>query len=256
MDELKWISVRNINAVTDCWQEPAKTEKWAYEWAIQNFPNNPFTELVCFPWAMLLDLLSREKLERAEKLLKLLKRTPPKKALKRATVFQHENLELMLEYLQALKITDVFWSHAPKDRHKISDINIHPFPLYPFASGLNLIQEGVPFLEREYQFSFIGAYDAQGYISDVRHHLFNLPNSEGYYIKKRPIWHFEKHIYQKQINQTPLSNFEIESFAKDNLEFSDVSSRSQFIFCPSGSGCNSMRLWEAIDFGAIPKEEN
>jgi hypothetical protein len=252
MDELKWSCIRNINAVIDCWQEPAKTEKWAYEWAVQNFPNNPFTELVCFPWAMLLDLLAREKIERSEKLLKLLKRAPPKKALKRATVFQHESLDLMLDYLKALRITDVFWSHAPKNSQRIDEINIHPFPLYPFASGLKLIHAKIPFLQRKYQFSFIGAYDSQGYISDVRDHLFKIPNEDRFFIKKRPIWHFEKHIYQEQINQTPLSRSEIESFSKDNLEFSEISSQSQFIFCPSGSGCNSMRLWEAIDFGAIP----
>jgi len=117
---------------------------------------------------------------------------------------------------------------------------------------LDLIKTRTPFLERKYQFSFIGAYDPQGYISDVRDHLFRLSNAERSYIKKRPIWHFEKHIYQDQINQTPLSYSEIESFTKDNLEFSEISSQSQFIFCPSGSGCNSMRLWEAIDFGAIP----
>lgn len=71
------------------WQQPAKTEQWAYECCTKNLPDNRFIQLVCFPWATLIDLQRKGHTTATRQYEDVLWTAPPKTTLIRATVCQH-----------------------------------------------------------------------------------------------------------------------------------------------------------------------
>ena len=85
----KWKKDRNILAFSFGWQRPAKTEEWVYEQCLSELPESIYFQLVCFPWATLIDLLRKGKKLEAEFYLDQLASTPPSGSLIRATVCQH-----------------------------------------------------------------------------------------------------------------------------------------------------------------------
>ena len=71
-------------------------------------------------------------------------------------------------------------------------------------------------------------------------------------IRAREDWHYREEVYRDQIGhiKSPQSNPELKRTKEE--EFRDVLSQSVFSFCPSGSGPNTIRLWESLALGAIP----
>jgi hypothetical protein len=233
------------------WQRPARTEQWTYERCLTDFSPNRFAQAICFPWATLIDLLRKGKVEVAQKYKDVLRNVPPRTTLIRATVCQHIYAKDMLAWFKLLKISDLFWSHATQAERVIDGIRVHPFPLYPVCSP----EAGLPLSrlsERKYLYSFIGAYQEGLYISAAREHIFALPQQSAAFIKRRTEWHFEKIVYREQIEGAQLNTAEKNEQQVREQEYRDVLSETIFSLCPSGSGPNSIRLWESLEYGCIP----
>jgi hypothetical protein len=200
-------------------------------------------------------LLDRGHHERLKPLFDALAVVPPRTTLVRATVCQHIRIEPVLPWLKALCITDLFWSHARVNELELDGIRLHPFPLYavrvldrPESSAGDCRRPP----QRRYLYSFIGAYSPDGYLSPARQWIYELPPSDDAFVMMRNAWHYESAVYGEQIAQqaTPLP---VQALLERNGDEYDAAlSDSIFSLCPSGSGPNSIRLWESLGFGCIP----
>jgi hypothetical protein len=65
-------------------------------------------------------------------------------------------------------------------------------------------------------------------------------------------WHFQKDVYERQIKEKALSSSDQAEKSERESSYKLLLSQSFFSLCPSGSGPNSIRLWESIGFGSIP----
>lgn len=248
-----WNCSSGIIAYPNLWQTPAKTEQWVYDHCSKSLKDLKFTQLVCFPWATLIDCLNKQEQRKTNHLLAVLKQLPPRKTLKRVTVCQHIDALELLNLFKEIKITDLYLSHATMKQKEVEGIRIHPFPLYPvqcFNKGKK--QSPIPIQNRSYLYSFIGAYSEGLYLTDVRKWIFQIKTNERTFFKKRYEWHFENDVYKDQINQLELSRSEREINKKNSQEYIDILEKTIFSLCPSGSGPNSIRLWESLGFGCIP----
>lgn len=231
------------------WQYPAVTEKNAFE-RLKNLKIDGDVCLLSFPWATYFDLenLGKERALVFKGALSKLKRMTS--GYKRVvTVCQHVLMKDYLELLSDVGVTDVFWAHSTKSGSKISEvygIEIHPFPLF----AVNYVDESSGGV-RDIIFNFVGANSNGFYLTDTRGKIFQflsgIPNSV---IALRDKWHFHEVVHSKQIHGRSESN--VEDTKRKTEEFKSLLSRSIFTLCPSGSGPNSIRLWEAIGSGSIP----
>lgn len=237
------------------WQRPARTEEWVYEQCTARLGNCRLSELICFPWATLVDLLDRGQVDRARPFTAALSIAPPRAHLIRATVCQHIRIDPLLPWMQRLQITDLFWSHARTEQRERDGIRLHPFPLYPVraldgtaaAAGSGRLPA-----QRRYLYSFIGAYSASGYLTPARQWIVNLPRRDDALVRQRGAWHYESMVYGEQVGQCATPPDLLARLASDGEEFDAVLLDSTFSLCPSGSGPNSIRLWESLGFGCIP----
>lgn len=251
-EPLNWIKQRNILAFPYHWQYPVKTEEWAYQRCLVDLEDNQFMQMLCFPWATLIDLLRKGKRDQAKIFIEALKKTPPRINLIRATVCQHIYLRDLVPFFKQLKITDIFWSHARVDEPVIAGIRIHPFPLYPVRYAETSLKIIKPLSQRRYLYSFIGAYQADLYLTPVRHWLFDLPENPQGLIERRTSWHYEQPVYGEQIAGVPMQTEQRVAYQQSSAYYEQVLAETIFCLCPSGSGVNSIRLWEALAFGCIP----
>ena len=247
-----WERTRNILAFPHGWQRPAKTEEWAYERCLAGLPDNRYAQMLCFPWATLIDLLRKGENARAQFFIDALRRCFPKTTLVRATVMQHIYAKDMLPTLERLGVTDLFWSHATKTETRIGKLRIHPFPLYPVCCADWAAENWLPPSDRCYLYSFIGAYQPGLYLTEARHWIFELPPRGDAYIERRGEWHFEGTVYQEQIGGVPQSSETLRMERGRVEEYTEILGQSVFSLCPSGSGPNTIRLWESLGMGAIP----
>ncbi len=257
-----WTCRAGILAWPHGWQRPARTEEWAYE-QYANFVQRPvFSQLVCYPWATLIDLLDRKQTASAQTFLEALSNAPPPTTLVRATVCQHIRVERIIPWLRTLGITDLFWAHSRIDVPTINGIRVHAFPLYPVrchdrpkeldASELAIPIDSAAALQKKYLYSFVGAYSPDGYLTGVRQWIFDLPSRPDALVVRRSAWHYESAVYEQQIGgmrPDPARDAHHRQMAAD---FDAVMRDSIFSLCPSGSGPNSIRLWESLGFGSIP----
>lgn len=248
-----WTRINNIFVFDYDWQKPAKTELDAFETIVEKDKSDIFTQYICFPWASLTDYLRQGKLKKAEKLITGLKFSPPKFSLRITTFCQHIYALDLLPYFKKLGITDIYWSHKVKHQDQIEGIKLHPYSLYPVmhfrrsAPSMNK-----PIEERKYLYSFIGSYQADLYLTEVRRWIFNLPKRKDAYIKERKEWHFEQEVYRTQMSGIAESEAASLIRKQHEIEYIEVMEETVFCLCPSGSGPNSIRIWEALKFGCIP----
>jgi len=247
-----WIKSGSVIAYCNDWQRPAKTEEWVCDTLIENKVYSKFVEFVCFPWATLVDAIERGKSERVDKLMRALNDLPPKTTLIRATACQHVNIENISLILKKNKVTNVFWAHKRKGDKDLEGMTLHPMALYPVAYFAQSVLPVKNFADRRYKTSFIGAYDHSNYISDERQKIFNLPANEESFILRRSEWHFEKRVYKEDINSINLTMEEERDEVEKMWLYKNVMNETQFAFCPSGAGPNTIRLWEAFMFRSIP----
>ena len=247
-----WSRINNVFVYNHDWQLPAKTELWAYEKLIKKNNADLFTQYICFPWASLIDYLDHNP-KKAKTLLNALKGHPPKMALKVVTYCQHIYALKMLPYFKLLGITDIFWSHKTIEQDFIDNIKLHPYSLYPVMHYKRAKPyKNKPLNERKYLYSFIGAYQPKLYLTKVRQWIFDLPKRDNTLIIERDEWHFEADVYREQLLGLTDEQAKIELKRLQEKEYIEVMEETVFCLCPSGSGPNSIRLWEAIKFGCIP----
>jgi hypothetical protein len=247
---------RNIVAYDAHWQHPAITEQHAFNQVRLLAMRGGAAAYLGFPWATLIDVSNHNKAD-GERLSTL------REGLDRAaeavigherviTVCQHIHMLNFADLFEAAGVTDVFWSHATHGQIRFGknrNINIHPFPLFPVQ-----IPEGpeIPIEERPYLFSFVGAKATPIYLTQSRTYLIEeLAGHPRGFVRDRDTWHYNKVVYDHQI----LSRAQNHSGLVDTTaseEFKQVMGKTQFALCPSGTGPNSIRLWEAISSGAIP----
>jgi glycosyltransferase involved in cell wall biosynthesis len=235
------------------WQYPAITEEHAYRRALESLPEVEGVVYLGFPWATLIDRLWYSKDARAllVALKNLSRRVKPGSRV--VTVCQHIRLLDHMQLLAEAGITDVFWSHAARGQTSVlmhRGISIFPFPLYPAQVPP---QESRPLHERSLLFSFVGARSEEGYLRRTREILFDtLGNHPRGVVRPREQWHYLEAVYGKQIAALPIPVENTEDHRAKEEEFRAVLARSVFSLCPSGSGPNTIRLWESLGAGAIP----
>ncbi|NEQ35830.1 MAG: tetratricopeptide repeat protein [Okeania sp. SIO3I5] len=249
--------IHNVLGFDSDWQYPAITEKYAYQMANKFLTKDNFEQNVIyfgFPWATLLDkrLHSQDKTE-ANALIEKLNsfQDELKKYKKVITVCQHIRMLEFEGIFDAVGITDIFWSHTKKDQNVLPSyphISLHSFPLYPVQA----IDIEAKKTDKKYLYSFVGTRPSKSYLTDSRTKIIDsLSDDNRGLIIARNQWHYNKIVYDRQI----LKKVKNDDNLVDNSaseEFKQVMQESVFALCPSGSGPNSIRLWEAIGLGAIP----
>ena len=244
-----WLKQGSVIAFPYEWQRPAKTEEWVFETLIKNNSYSPVTSFICFPWATLIDLIDRQQVDRTEFLLNVLRQAPSIRTRIVATACQHINIKKVIPIMKQLGITDLYWSHKSIKISCVEGIRIHPLPLYPVAYYECENNVAISFCDRKYKVSFIGAFDPNCYLSDIRGRIFNLKNISESLILKRSSWHFDSLVYKKQILNLNIDEFEVNKIKENSFFYAEVLRNSMYSLCPSGSGVNTIRLWESICFG-------
>ncbi len=237
------------------WQRPVRTEEWALEAVGAKSLQTQFFDYIGFPWATLIDLKRRNRVERADELERILVDFGPKTTLVRATVCQHIWATDMLEQFKALKITDLFWSHATISQQELGGIRIHPFPLYPVAFEDRMgavLPSAVLQRPRSLLYNFVGAFDARLYLSEVRRWIFELPQRSDACVSQTDSWYFEKAVYKDQIENGSSARTPDFSARQDQQGYRKLLEQSHFTLCPSGAGPNTIRFWEALGAGSVP----
>lgn len=249
---MSWIQNNNIIAFPYGWQYPAKTEQHAYEKILESFPHHPDIAYIGFPWATLIDYINNNPIKAAPYIDKL-KQIPSGSHVVKITVVQHIDSDQIFNILKAIGITDLFWSHAKKEQNCIDGIRIHPFPLFPVRCLDDPTFSPKPLHERKYIYSFVGAYDPGCYLTDTRHLLTQMEHPPDAAIISRGIeWHFKSDVYDLQVFDCAASVDKAYQLENNAVVYNAVLSESVFSLCPSGSGPNSIRLWESLGFGCIP----
>ena len=247
---------RNTVAYDAHWQHPAITEQHAFNQVRLLAMRDGGAAYLGFPWATLIDVSNHNKAD--SKRLSALREGLDRAAEAVAgyerivTVCQHIHMLNFPELFEASGVTDVFWSHATHDQIRFGadlSINIHPFPLYP----VQIPEDAeMPIEERPYLFSFVGAKASPIYLTQSRTFLIEeLAGHPRGFVRDRETWHYNKVVYDHQVlARQPRAAGLVDTQNSD--EFKQVMRKTQFALCPSGTGPNSIRLWEAISSGAIP----
>ncbi len=253
---LTWQRTRsNILAYHHDWQYPVITELHAYERVCEAFPDEATVTYVGFPWATVIDLIQRGQTDKAQAYLGMLQQIPHDNAAFRITVAQHISVDRFQKLFELAGITDIFWPHATHDLPLLGNIRIHPFPLYPVRclDEPELVEQGGKELHaRTYLYSFVGAYDPSCYLTDVRRWIAALPCADDALILNRNEWHYEKVVYEEQVLGVAVNAEKQQQLDSEADSYRKVLEETVFSLCPSGSGPNSIRLWESLGYGCIP----
>ncbi|MDP5143081.1 exostosin family protein [Rheinheimera baltica] len=230
------------------WQFPAITEKHAYEKIASLGIRSIDNCYIAFPWATLIDKMKNGKdCKELIDFLSYIETEISKYNYKRViTVCQHIRMIEFSGYLNLAKITDVFWSHKIKGQDCIDSIDIYPFPLFPTNISENEVVKDI-------LFSFVGARSNQWYLTNIRNIILdNIENKRDVIIKGRDSWHYNDVVYKKQIKGESLKHSDITEHDVKSKEYLNILERSKYALCPSGTGPNSIRLWECIEMGVLP----
>lgn len=234
------------------WQFPAITEQHACRQAQVLLPRAPGVTYLGFAWATLIDRMKNDRPDTAALRGALEALTAPIPSGARVvTVCQHIHLDAVADLMERVGVTDVFWSHARRGETMMGGLAVHPFPLYPVqraGAAPDEAEEG----GREHLFSFVGARANEWYMSEVRDWILDeLVEHPRGVIRGRDSWHYNRIVYDFQINrEAGEGDALIEEDA--SADFRSIMRDSVFALCPSGSGPNSIRLWEALGAGTIP----
>lgn len=210
----------NILIYSKYWYKSNNTEGYALDKAQSLLPNHPAITYIAFPWSKLINAF-KDSISLAEDIVRFFKKGLgfPKNSV--VTVCQDVNCLSIIDYLKLLGISDIFWSHATKDKSMVSGVNIHPFPLYSdccasYNSNFDFIHQSHA-LKKKYLFSFIGSGEFQ-----ELHWIYELDKVEG-------------------------------AFITDQCEdYCNVLQNSLFCLCPTFNNANNIHIWESLSVSAIP----
>lgn len=247
----------NVVAYDAEWQYPAITERHAFRKLGELGAVPDGVTYVAYPWATLIDKLQRKTpdselcLERFRAFCRQL----PAGTL-RLTTCQHIRMKEMMHLFREAGISHIFWSHATHaDIAAVGagGIALHPFPLFPVQIQDPLPPEDAG--DRPHLFSFVGARANRFYLTQSRNLILDLlADHPGGLIVGRDGWHYNKVVYELQVHRSGTlvagAADLIDRTASD--EFRATLRQSLFSLCPSGTGPNSIRLWESLGAGAIP----
>ena len=226
------------------WQYPVITEETFYN------QNKNDENYIGFPWATIID-----KRYNLNVILQIIK--PYIDVNKQYyTCCQHIHFRHLIELFKILNIKTIYSPHKIINEDKINEIYIKPCPLY--AANIedphrNTLFKNVDFinLPRKYLYSFQGAYDKQWYLTNIRETLFNMKHPDNCYVKNIGLWHYNNIVYSNNQNKEKELN-ENDTHINNTFEYNKLLLETRFSLCPSGSGPNSIRLWEALAIGSIP----
>lgn len=242
-----------IIALPHYWQVPAATEKTAYETLLAHGASIDF-EYFAFPWATIIDGVKASSYKAWEILLALeeARNAFPPSDMRRVSTAQHINAMAYIDLFKSAGITDIFWSHATHDTKIVKDIRLHPFPLFPAQAPVykvgRILEAAKPYLA-----NFIGAYNPEIYLTNVRSKIFDdIGKYEDCKIIKRERWHFDRAVYDEQIKNKVSEQKQLDLEEEMKEEYLDAIRKSWFTLCPSGSGPNSIRIFECLNLGSIP----
>lgn len=222
------------------WQRPNATEAYAAEQL------GSAAGYLAFPWASWIDVARDQ--------------PPPPVPLATGpamqplvTVGQHIEALQHAALLRRCGVTDLFWSHATTGLWHHQGLRIHPFPLFPVRCSRHpRPATGAPLAERRWLYSFQGVYRPELYLTPVRQWILDLPARPDALLESRCEWHFEQAIYREQVHGEPVDAGRHAELNAEASSYAEALQQSVFALCPSGSGPNSIRLWEALGYGAIP----
>lgn len=169
------------------------------------------------------------------------------------TCCQHIRFRELIPYMKALGVTKLFTPHKVKGEDTISGVVIEGCPLYavnfedPYRNSEITSGDTPP---RDLLYSFVGGYQ-NGYLSMVRNDIFNLPPRSDTLIRNTGSWHFNSIVYSSSQNAEGDQMVDTSHHTKTAF-YNQTLQRSRYSLCPSGSGPNSIRLWESLAVGAIP----
>ena len=228
------------------WQYPVITEKIFYQ---QN-KNKP--GYIGMPWATIIDRKYHPRI-----IYNLVSNSIL--ITNTYTCCQHISFRNIIPLLQVLGIKTLYTPHKIKGEDVINGIVIKACPLYAVNiedisrnnAFNNFSQKQLIEKDRKYLYSFQGAYDKRWYMTDVRQRLFDMIHPKNTYVKDIGEWHFDKIVYNPKQNNKGELNI-TENHTKNKESYNDLLLGSRYCLCPSGSGPNSIRFWEALAVGSIP----
>lgn len=227
------------------------TEKAAYDAIHARWDEIDF-HYFGIPWATIIDG-ARAKSSKVGDILSALQKLclNVPKSERRVTVAQHIHALRFVELFKAAGITDLFWSHAVVGQTVVDGIAIHPFPLFPAQAPD--FDDKVSSKPKDYLANFIGAYNPSIYLTDVRTKIFeDAGSSDDVLIVKRDRWHFDRSVYDEQIAGQKPEEAQLSREAQMTDEYLNAIRQSWFTLCPTGSGPNSIRVFESLHLGSIP----
>lgn len=229
---------REIEKTDIFWQYPVITEKMFFE-------QNKYVEnYVGFPWATLLD---KNIIPSSPSLLKLLTKKNS------YTCCQHINFRHLIPYFKKIDLKTLYTPHKVIGEDSIEGILIKPCPLYA-----KVIEDRPEYFQErgkrednsEYLYSFQGGHQ-NGYMSQIRQHIFKMKHPKNTFIKNTDDWHYNKIVYSDNQNKDGVINIP-KSHQKNESDYGELLLKSVYTLCPSGTGPNSIRFWEALGAGSIP----
>lgn len=237
-----------MNELDIFWQHPVITEKTFYE------QNKHHDQYFGFPWATVIDRLQRSGLKLKDVYDMLHTKTSDRRDL--YTCCQHIQFHLLFDLFKHLNITHVYACHKQIDVDTINDIRVSPCPLYAVniednTRNHDFVDVDIHNTTRDILYSFQGAYVKQHYLSDVRERILTMKHPSDCVVLNTGTWHFERAVYGGglQSSDTTVMNSAEQS---STSQYNQLLLRSKFSLCPSGSGPNSIRLWESLAAGSIP----
>jgi GDP-L-fucose synthase len=231
----------------DCWQKPVITEKQIFD----NFYNNkniPFN-YIAFPWATYIDNIWIHKHD--DMVFHINHEIENNEIIDKNkeyfTVCQHISFYKHLEKINKLNIKYIFSPHCSNHINELSkQYNIHIIPLSLFPTHFNSSLSFIPNYQKKYLTSFIGQIHHKGLISNIREKMYHsFVNKPDCFIKSNEKWFFQEYVYGK-------NNIHLINNHKQDEFYINLLANSKFSLCPSGTGPNSIRLWESLSFGSIP----
>lgn len=226
------------------WQYPVITEKTFFE------QNKYDPEFLAFPWATILD-----KSYNIDTICKIITENLNLEN-KKYTCCQHIYFKKLIPMFKKLGIKILYTPHKIINEDHLDGIQIKPCPLYAvnvedqnrnaFLKDLDLINK-----QRNITFSFMGAYQENCYLTRIRKNVFKLPKNKNNVIIDTGSWYFNHIVYSQKQNYNTEINKKLGDEERKN-KYNGLLVNSKFTLCPSGSGPNSIRFWEALACGSVP----
>ena len=228
------------------WQYPVITEKVFY---MQNKKDPTF---LGFPWATMWEM--RRPSHKIIQIVNMLKEALCGR--KCYTCCQQIAFRHFIPLWRDLNIHTVYASHKIKGEDEINGIVIKPCPLYAVNiedESINGILQSKDLIrtKRDILYSFAGGYQPADYLTDIRPRIFQMKHPPNTYIRNTGLWHFAAIVYGGKQNKNGELNIDAK-YTENTKKYNELLLESKYTLCPSGSGPNSIRFWEALGAGSIP----